>query len=74
MSKLNPSFHIPVNQSTDSPLFLIMEMGKQMTSFLWYQLNPNRLAGLAVYQFSKPMTDQDLVQLLTETVRLMQNN
>ncbi|HNP53400.1 MAG TPA: DUF3822 family protein [Ferruginibacter sp.] len=67
MSKLNPSFHIPVNQSTDSPLFLIMEMGKQMTSFLWYQLNPNRLAGLAVYQFSKPMTDQDLVQLLETT-------
>lgn len=67
MSKLNPSFHIPVNQSTDSPLFLIMEIGKQLTSFLWYQLEPNRLAGLAVYSFSKPITDQDLVQLLETT-------
>lgn len=67
MSKLNPSFHIPVNQSTDSPLFLIMEIGKQQTSFLWYQLNPNRMAGLAVYPFPKPITDQDLVQLLETT-------
>lgn len=61
---MKAAFYIPVKRHHHDPLFLLLEISNHAVSFLWYHQSPCKLAGLAIYHTSHPLTGENLTQLV----------
>lgn len=64
---MKTAFHFPVNQNETEPVHLLIELGNQDISLLWFSKQPFAIKGLIVYQVSSEENYTDVVKRIFET-------